>query len=95
MTLQAAPVVSAQIPDLDLYDATPANEIDLNTKFSDPNLPANTVRLTTDLGTIDITLYDQQTPITVDNFLHYIDSGAYNPADPNFPRRRPSSFIAR
>lgn len=91
-TLQAAPVVSAQIPDLDLYDATPANEIDLNTKFSDTNLPANTVRLTTDLGSIDITLYDQQTPITVDNFLHYIDSGAYNPTDPNFPRSAPIFF---
>jgi len=90
--LSAAPVVSAQIADQSVYDATPALEIDLNTKFSDPTLPANTVRLTTDLGTIDVTLYDQQTPITVDNFLHYIDSGAYIPNDPNFPVPAPIFF---
>ena len=88
----AAPVVSAQIGDQSVYDATPALEIDLNTKFSDPTLPANTVRLTTTLGVIDVTLYDQQTPITVDNFLHYIDSGAYNPMDPNFPVPAPIFF---
>jgi cyclophilin family peptidyl-prolyl cis-trans isomerase len=90
--LRAAPVVSAQIPDQAVYDATPATEIDLNTKFNDPTLPANTVRLTTVLGTIDITLYDQQTPITVDNFLRYIDSGAYIPNDPNFPVPAPIFF---
>ena len=90
--LPAAPVVSAQIADQSVYDATPALEIDLNTKFSDPTLPANTVRLTTDLGIIDVTLYDQQTPITVDNFLHYIDSGAYIPTDPNFPVPAPIFF---
>jgi cyclophilin family peptidyl-prolyl cis-trans isomerase len=92
LSLHAAPVVSAQIPDLTVYDSTSANEIDLNTKFSDPDLPANTVRLTTDLGTIDITLYDQQTPITVDNFLSYIDSGAYLPNDPNFGTPAPIFF---
>jgi peptidyl-prolyl cis-trans isomerase A (cyclophilin A) len=90
--LPAAPVVSAQIADQSVYDATPALEIDLNTKFNDPTLPANTVRLTTDLGIIDVTLYDQQTPITVDNFLHYIDSGAYIPTDPNFPVPAPIFF---
>ena len=90
--LPAAPVVSAQIADQSVYDATPALEIDLNTKFSDPTLPANTVRLTTVLGIIDVTLYDQQTPITVDNFLHYIDSGAYIPNDPNFPVPAPIFF---
>ena len=91
-SLRAAPVVSAQIADQSVYDATPALEVDLNTKFSDPSLPANTVRLTTVLGTIDVTLYDQQTPITVDNFLRYIDSGAYIPNDPNFPVPAPIFF---
>ncbi len=76
------PIVSSQIADLTLYDAAPSNEIDLSTKFSDPDLPRNTVRLTTILGDIDVTLLDQQTPITVDNFLRYIDSGAYFPNDP-------------
>ena len=90
--LCAAPVVSGQIPDLTVYDATPPAEIDLNTKFNDPDLPANTVRLTTVLGEIDVTLYDQQTPITVDNFLRYIDSGAYIPTDPNFAVPAPIFF---
>jgi cyclophilin family peptidyl-prolyl cis-trans isomerase len=92
LSLSAAPVVSGQIADLTVYDAAAAAEIDLNTKFSDPNLAANTVRLTTALGAIDITLYDQQTPITVDNFLHYIDSGAYLPLDPNFGTPAPVFF---
>ena len=77
----AAPVVSGQIADQTIYDSTPAKEIDLTTKFSDPTLPSNTVRMQTILGPIDVTLYDQKTPITVDNFLHYIDSGAYYPTD--------------
>ncbi len=80
-SLRAAPVVSAQIADLTVYDATPANEIDLTTKFNDPSLPAKTVRLATVLGVIDVLLYDQKTPITVDNFLRYIDAGAYYPND--------------
>ncbi|MGI8890464.1 MAG: peptidylprolyl isomerase [Chthoniobacterales bacterium] len=91
-TLRAAPVVSTQIADQTLFNTTPASEIDLNTKFNDPSLPANTVRLTTDLGTIDITLYDQKTPITVDNFLRYIDTGAYLPPDPNFAGLAPLFF---
>ena len=91
-SLRAAPVVSAQIADQAVYDATPAKEIDLNTKFSDPDLPANTVRLTTALGTIDVTLYDQQTPITVDNFLRYIDAGRYTAIDPNFGTPAPVFF---
>src|SRR5690348_9216573 len=88
----SAPIVTAQISDLIVYDSSASNEIDLNTKFSDPDLPANTVRLTTDLGIIDVTLYDQQTPITVDNFLSYIDAGRYNPPDPNFSRNAPIFF---
>ncbi|MEO7724960.1 MAG: peptidylprolyl isomerase [Chthoniobacterales bacterium] len=91
-SLRAAPVVSAQISDQELYDATPARQIYLNTKFSDPSLPANTVRLTTALGTIDVTLYNQQTPITVDNFLRYVDTGAYLPPDPNFGGIAPVFF---
>src|SRR4030095_8164853 len=63
--LPAAPVVSAQIADQSLYDSTPALEIDLNTKFSDPTRPPNTARLPPDLGIIDVSLSDQQTPKSV------------------------------
>ena len=73
-------------------DATPALEIDLNTNFSDPTLPANTVRLTTDLGIIDVALYDQQTPITVANFHDYIDSGQLTSERSELPVPAPIFF---
>lgn len=47
--------------------------------------PAETmVRMQTSLGVIDIRLFDSAAPLTVTNFLNYIDSGAYR-----------SSFIQR
>jgi cyclophilin family peptidyl-prolyl cis-trans isomerase len=36
------------------------------------------VRFTTDLGTFDVSLLDQDAPITVANFLRYVDDGRYN-----------------
>src|SRR2546423_854380 len=86
------PIVSSQIADLTLFDTSPPNEIDLSTKFSDPDLPAKTVRLTTVLGNIDVALFDQQTPITVDNFLRYIDAGLYFPDDPTTGLTAPLFF---
>lgn len=35
------------------------------------------VTLQTDLGTLVIELYPEQAPVTVANFLHYVDSGFY------------------
>lgn len=47
--------------------------------FSSPHLAlATTVRMITTLGTIDIQLYDDQTPKTVANFLRYAGRGDYN-----------------
>ena len=45
---------------------------------------AERVRMITSLGSIDIVLFDDIAPITVANFLSYVDDGAYN-----------SSFIHR
>ncbi len=39
---------------------------------------ATAVRLQTILGVVDIQLYDSQAPLTVANFLSYVNSGAYN-----------------
>lgn len=39
---------------------------------------ATTVRLETVLGPVDIELYDAEAPLTVANFLNYVNSGAYN-----------------
>jgi peptidyl-prolyl cis-trans isomerase A (cyclophilin A) len=38
----------------------------------------SSVRLTTNIGVIDVTLYDSQAPETVKNFLELVDSGFYN-----------------
>lgn len=39
---------------------------------------ASEVRLQTTLGAVDIHLYDDAAPLTVANFLAYVNSGAYN-----------------
>lgn len=39
---------------------------------------ATVVLLTTNFGDIRINLYDQSTPITVDNFLQYVEDGDYS-----------------
>ena len=36
------------------------------------------VELETDLGTVELVLYADKAPVTVENFLHYVDSGFYN-----------------
>ncbi len=36
------------------------------------------VRFETNVGVIDIQLYDEETPITVENFLNYVNGGFYN-----------------
>lgn len=46
--------------------------------FTSMGTQATVVRMTTSLGTIDVNLYDELTPITVANFLSYVDSQAYN-----------------
>ncbi len=70
------PVVTSQIADFTEYAGAPARSIDLSTAFSDPDA-SDAVRLTTVLGNIDIALYGQQKPITVTNFLKYVDQGFY------------------
>ena len=39
---------------------------------------ATIVEMQTSQGTIEINLFDQQTPKTVENFLSYVDDAAYN-----------------
>lgn len=36
------------------------------------------VRMETNMGNIDVELYDQAAPVTVNNFLKYVNSGRYN-----------------
>src|SRR6478752_464134 len=42
------------------------------------SLAGTTVRFTSNVGTFDVALTDTATPVTVANFLSYVNSGAYN-----------------
>ena len=87
------PVVTGQIADFTEYAGASARSIDLTTAFADSDVSA-AVRLTTVLGTIDIALFGQQKPITVANFLNYLDQGRYFKIDPANGQLA-SSFVHR
>jgi len=87
------PIVTNQITDFTEYAGAPARSIDLTTAFSDPDV-SNALRIATVLGNIDIALYGQQKPITVANFMKYIDQGRYFVTDPN-PQKSGQSFFHR
>ena len=87
-----SPVVTAPIPAAALYRGAAPEVLDLTGFFNDPDTTA--VRLTTVLGDIDIGLYDQRTPITVSNFLRYINEGRYFPIDPTTNEPAPQ-FVHR
>jgi cyclophilin family peptidyl-prolyl cis-trans isomerase len=87
------PVVTNQIADFTEYAGASARSIDLATAFADSDVSA-AVRLTTVLGTIDVALFGQQKPITVANFLNYLDQGRYFKIDPTNGQLA-SSFVHR
>src|SRR4051812_42652490 len=89
----AAPVVSSAIGDFTEHAGAPPRSIELSTAFSDPDV-SNAVRFTTVLGNIDVALFGQQKPITVTNFLKYVDQGRYFITDPT-THQMASSFIHR
>jgi cyclophilin family peptidyl-prolyl cis-trans isomerase len=75
-----APVVSNAIPAQALY-LNGTRTISLGDKFRDPDASA-AVRLNTPLGVMNFTLDGATAPITVANFLHYLDTGRYFITDP-------------
>ena len=87
------PVVTNQIADFTEYAGAPQRSIDLATAFADPDV-STAIRMTTVLGTMDIGLFGQQRPVTVANFLNYVDQGRYFLTDPT-THQPASSFIHR
>src|SRR5438067_2744219 len=75
-TQNTPPVVTSQIADFTEYAAAPARSLDLTTAFADSDVSA-AVRMTTVLGTMGFELFGQTKPITVANFLKYVDQGHY------------------
>jgi cyclophilin family peptidyl-prolyl cis-trans isomerase len=70
------PAVTHQIDDVTEFAGAPAMSIDLANDFTDPDV-SDAVRFNTVLGDIDIELSGQQKPITVTNFVKYVDQGNY------------------
>lgn len=52
--------------------------VDLTQVFGLPGVTGTVVQFNSVLGTFNVELYDQVTPLTVANFLGYVKSGAYN-----------------
>ncbi len=85
-----APKKVGSIADATLYQAASPKVIDLSTFFTDPDTTG--VRITTNLGSMDVALYTKATPITVANFFNYVDSGRYLITDPTNGEPAPIFF---
>lgn len=72
----AAPAVATAIPDV-TYAPGLQLVLPLQDKFADADSQA-AVRLRTTLGDLDVLLYPDLTPESVENFLHYVNNGTYN-----------------
>jgi cyclophilin family peptidyl-prolyl cis-trans isomerase len=55
-----------------------ATSIDLGTDFSDPQVTGTTVLVRTNVGNLPLEMSDSVVPITVANFLRYVNAGLYN-----------------
>jgi cyclophilin family peptidyl-prolyl cis-trans isomerase len=89
----AAPIVSNPLGNVSVYAGAPTRSIDLTNVFQDPDL-TTAVRMDSVYGPIDIALYERQKPITVANFLRYVDERRYFMTDPT-TKQEASSFIHR
>jgi len=92
-----APVVTMPIAAFTEYAGAPARSIDLTAVFSDPdasNAVQMSVLLPASTGFFNIALDGQHKPITVANFLNYVNSGRYFMTDPT-THGLASSFIHR
>ena len=92
-----APVVATPIAAFTEYAGAPARSIDLTAVFSDPdasNAVQMSVLLPSSTGFFNIALDGQHKPITVANFLNYVNSGRYFMTDPT-THGLASSFIHR
>ncbi len=70
--------VGASIPAVLAHTSTAATDsVALNKYFTNSTLPGTLVTINTSLGQIQVSLTDAATPLTVANFLNYVNTGAY------------------
>lgn len=87
---EAAPAIMAAFAPVNVLVSQDAH-VSISGKFTDPDT-ASAARFVTSLGTFDIILFSNATPLTVDNFLDYIDAGEY---DNTFFHRSPPNFVVQ
>lgn len=85
-----APVVSAPISTYSQFSQT-TRVFDMTPFFRDPDASA-AVQVTTSLGVMNFTLDGETTPLTVANFLRYVDEGRYSTVDPRTNQPAPVFF---
>src|SRR5436305_10447283 len=73
---QSGPVITRQMPHRTVYGGAPPATIDLTQYFDDPDT-RSAVRMFTSLGELDVVLLPTDAPKTVENFLNYVNRGAY------------------
>ena len=71
----AAPLVVQSFAPVEVAPTGSAT-VSLSGKFADPDT-ASAARFNTSMGSFDIILHSLATPLTVDNFLDYVDAGRY------------------
>lgn len=89
------PELTAPIPAVSVPAGAAAAPVALASHLRDPDVPGSAARISVRIGnvssgTIDIALFDTQTPLTVANFLAYLDAGRYQN---NFFHRSVPGFI--
>src|SRR5688572_24367995 len=68
----------SEIPNTAVAPGTAVSEVNLAPHFDNEEINGTIVRLNTDVGSIDIELFDTAAPQTVANFLGYVNRGDYN-----------------
>jgi cyclophilin family peptidyl-prolyl cis-trans isomerase len=73
-----APTLRTPVANVNVAQNANPTTLDLSQNFADSDISNSVVRFKTTEGDIDIQLLDQEAPLTVNNFLNYIQRGAYS-----------------
>jgi cyclophilin family peptidyl-prolyl cis-trans isomerase len=76
----SGPFVAMAIADINAAVNSTGPTIDLAGTFGDVDYTTSQITFNTNIGPLNVTLFDAQAPQTVANFYDYIDSGAYDNA---------------
>jgi len=78
LSAQTLKPIVTQVPnDVEVEAEAPVTTVDLRLSFAIDGVSGTIVRFDTILGLINVELFDISTPITVENFLRYVDRGSY------------------